>query len=103
MTLPIKEILDLYKRSSLDRIFKPTIAVIGPANSGKDLFAQSVVEKTELRFRGSCSYVMGHYVSEILGKPFEEAYRDRVNNRELWRDIINSFLSQNITLKEPLS
>lgn len=74
---------------------KPKILIIGHARHGKDDFAQILSEVMDLRFSSSSWFVANEFIWPFWGKhhyqSFPEMFKDRINFRKLWADMINIY------------
>lgn len=72
------------------------ILVIGKARHGKDTFCEMLAEATGLKFASSSEFVAERAVYPVLMPRYgyaskAEAYADRVNHRNEWRDLIREY------------
>ena len=67
----------------------PTLCFLGHSRCGKDTAGLFLTSLFDVRFVGSSSYAMRHYVAEKLGVDVEIAWNDRHKNREQWKQILD--------------
>jgi len=81
---------------------KPTILILGLAGAGKDELAEIWQEEFGMTFQSSSRAALDNFLFDIIHKHLgyatkEEAFRDRVNHRALWYQLISMYNS-----KDPL-
>lgn len=78
---------------------KQPILIIGHARHGKDTVAEMLAERINAQFTSSSEFVGRECIWDVWGKEryctFEEMFEDRVNNRELWKNLIAAYNTPN--------
>ena len=70
------------------------ILILGHARHGKDTVAKLLQQEMKLRFIPTSMYIAKHIIYphfQSKYKNVDECYEDRVNNRELWFNLINEY------------
>jgi hypothetical protein len=70
------------------------IMVVGHSGAGKDTACEYLAKVTHLRFAGTTSVYLARHVAAQLGVSYQEAYRTRHSNRNLWHRMGNQIRRQ---------
>lgn len=73
---------------------KPKILILGHARHGKDTVAEIFRDVGDYSFQSSSMAALEEIIWPKIGYSYknkEECFKDRVNNRKLWFDLINEY------------
>ena len=84
-----EEILNILKNRQKEKII-----ILGHARHGKDTVCEYLRDKYNFKFQSSSMFALENIIWPVLKDEYNtklECFADRVNNRELWFDLITNF------------